>query len=141
MPPRERGRPPAGESPSDAIADTITAANLNAYRRRAWAYRFISRVSTPGVVYGSPEFLAMPEGPEKWGIAIRAAECWASDGDNLKENLRVELEAARHADKLLEDAAYRRRRDAHRDGWDRPDPRIAAEIEAEWAAWMSGGAA
>jgi hypothetical protein len=61
----------------------------------------------------------MPETAEKWGICVRAAEAWATEGDELPERLRAEVEAARVAYKQAEDEDedYRARRDDHRREW------------------------
>ena len=102
-------------------------------RRKAWARRFISAAPTD-VQYGSDEWLALPEGPAKWGVAIRAAECWQTD----REETLQRIEAAR---KASEDAAYAARIDQHRRNWSgrgfRPDPAIADDIEREWLEWVS----
>ncbi len=114
--------------------------------RRGWAYALIGRCKTPPPRYGSPEFLALADGPEKVASVIVAAENWARDGDNLEENLRVQLEAERAAFKRLEDEEYLARRDAHRESWlpDAPGFRmsdlIAEEIEREWVDWQGGAA-
>lgn len=70
--------------------------------RRAWARRYIAAAPV-GVSYGSPEWVAMPDGPEKWGVAIIAAEARLSEAEDALERLRVEhladaLEAKRAAD-------------------------------------------
>lgn len=88
----------------------------NAHARRRWAYKMVARCSAPPPAYGTAEWLALPEGSiEKVAAVIRAAECWATDGDNLHENLRAQAEAAARAHKQLDDAEYVARREAHRE--------------------------
>lgn len=120
--------PPDGREsrPGENRAATISVGNLdvtsvppstpgNVHARRRWAYVMVSRCSEPPPAYGSAEFLALPDGDlRKVAAVIRAAENWATDGDNLEENLRVEIETARAAHKALDDAEYVARRDAHR---------------------------
>lgn len=110
--------------------------------RRRWAYGLISRCSTPPPAYGSPEWLALPDGPEKTAAVVCAAEAWAIEGDNLLENLRIEIELSQAAHKAAEDDAYVARRDAHRAGWTgrgfRPDPALPDELDREWRDWSGG---
>ncbi len=119
---------------------------MSAHARRAWAYALISRAQRPVPRYGSSEWVALPDGPLKTAACIVAAESWASEIDNLEENLRVQLEAERAAFKRLEDEEYVARRDAHRANWlpDSPGFRvsdlIAEEIEREWVDWQGGAA-
>jgi hypothetical protein len=73
------------------------------FRRRRWAYRMIQQSPTPPPVYGSPEWLALPEGsPEKVAAVVRAAEAWARQGDDLEANLRLEVDLSRRAFKADE---------------------------------------
>lgn len=113
--------------------------------RRAWAYGMISRCPRPPVKYGSPEWLALPDGPEKVAAVIIAAEAWAIDGDNLIERLEAEVRFEREAFKAAEDAEYLARAAAHRESWTgtgfRPDPQLEDEIEREWAEWTRGDVA
>jgi len=114
---------PTGSGAADVrwtATETTVAPAIDAgvLARRRWAYRMLSRCAAPPPVYGSAAWLALPEGSvEKVAAVVRAAECWATDGDHLAENLRVEVEAATVAAKQLEDAAYAARRDAHRAEW------------------------
>lgn len=92
----------------------MTEGNIHA--RRRWAYKMMARCAAPPPAYGTAEWLALPEGSvEKVAAVVRAAECWATDGDNLAENLRVQAEAAARAHKDLDDAEYLARRNAHRE--------------------------
>jgi hypothetical protein len=113
-----------------------------AEQRRRWAYRLISRCATPGPAYGSPEWLALPDGPEKVAAVVRAAECWATEGDDLLENLRAEIELSQAALKATEDADYIASRDAHRADWTgggfRPNAGLPDELDREWAKWVGG---
>lgn len=119
---------------------------MTAQDRRAWAYGLISRASSPPPRYGSPEWLALPEGPEKVAAVVIAAEAWASSGDVLEETLRVQLDAARQAHlKAAEDEAYRAHREAWRRDWSptlpgfRADPTLGDQIEQEWREWVERG--
>jgi hypothetical protein len=100
-----------------------------AEERRAWAYALISRASTPPPAYGSPQWLALPDGPEKVAAVVLAAEKCLIDWESQK---------------VLDDQVFAAERKAHRDAWDsqrgrfRPDPRIAVEIEREWQEWTRG---
>lgn len=112
--------------------------------RRRWAYGYLRRVSKPPPAYGTPEFLALPEGPEKWAACVRAAEAWAGDGEDLELKLRIEVEAMQRAYKLAEDTDWNQRREAHEQSWTgtgfRRDPAVDAEVEDEWRAWVNGEA-
>lgn len=116
-----------------------------AEERRRWAYGYLSRVSRPGPAYGSPEWLALPEGPEKWASVVRAAECFAIDGDTLLERLEAEVRFEREAFKATEDAEYLARAAAHRESWTgtgfRASAAIADDIEREWREWAGGDVA
>ena len=116
----------------------VTAAE----RRREWAYGLISRCHTPPPAYGTPEWLALPEGPEKVAAVVIAAEARAGEGDNLLERLAAEVAFEREAFKAAEDADYIARRDAHRASWTgngfRPDPGMTADIDREWREWAGG---
>jgi len=83
--------------------------------RKRWARRMMTAAGGPSPAYGTPEWLALPEGDRcKVASVVRAAECWAAEEDTLEERLRVEVEALRAAYKRDEDAGYAARRDAHR---------------------------
>lgn len=111
-----------------------------AEERRRWAYGYLRRASKPGPPYGSPEWLAMPEGPEKWASVVSAAEALMA----YDELVDLELESYRLAAKQGEDAAFRARAAAHRKDWTgtgfRPDPAIADDIDREWREWVGGAA-
>lgn len=146
----DRSGPGANRAASNATDAAIISRELSVSpaitSRRRWAYRMLRACPEPPPTYGSPEWLALPEGSAaKVGAVVRAAECWAADGDQLEARLRLELDLARQAAKAAEDADWIARRDAHREDWTgngfRQDPRIAAEIDAEWAEWMRGESA
>lgn len=111
--------------------------------RRRWAHRMVTRCPSSVPLYGSAEWLGLPEGDvRKVAAVVRAAEAWATEGD--------ELEAlARLAHKKAEDSEYVERREAHRERWlirrGRPSEAeraaLAAELEAEWSAWARGDVA
>jgi hypothetical protein len=104
--------------------------------RREWAAHLIQRGGPDIPIYGSPEFLALPEGsPAKIGSVVRAAEAWAMDGDQLEERLRLEVLALSRANKIAEDAEYVA-------SYQRPTRTLpdAAELEAEFWDWIRGAA-
>jgi hypothetical protein len=105
--------------------------------RQEWAAHLIRRGGADVPTYGSPEWLALPDGhPVKLAGLVIAAECWAQDGDDLERRLRTEVLAVSREHKRSEDAEYVAQ---IRAGYDRqPD---AAEIEAEFWAWIRGDAA
>ncbi len=87
-------------------------------RRKAWAYALLRRCQTPPPPYGSHEWLALPDdSPYKVGSVVRAAEAWATDGDNLASDLEREIDERRRADKALEDAEYQAASSEHRRRW------------------------
>lgn len=102
--------------------------------RRRWALALIQRAKAPVPPYGSQEWLALPDGPEKVCAVVFAAECWAVDGDDLDER-----------QKQLEDEQWQQRRDAHREKWrdghPKPNPDLAHQIKTEYEEWIGGGAA
>ena len=111
--------------------------------RMEWARRYIA-AAPDAPAYGTPEWLALPDGPEKVAAVVRAAECWATEGDDLEHRLAAELEALRRHDKAAEDAAFHEAATSHRKHWTgrgfRPDPSIEAEVAAEWREWIGGAA-
>lgn len=100
-----------------------------AEQRRVWAYALVSRCPAPPPAYGSIEWLALPDGPEKVAAVVLAAEKFAIDWE---------------AQKAAEDAVFRDAIELHKRGWSgtgfRPDPTIAAEIDREWREWVGGAA-
>lgn len=82
--------------------------------RSRWARRMIDAAEKPLPAYGSPEWLALPDHDRrKVAAVVVAAECWATDLDNLPERIRLEAEAH----KRIEDAAYVERWQAHHAEW------------------------
>lgn len=106
--------------------------------RTEWA-RHLLAAAPDAPAYGSPEWLALPEGsPAKVAAVVRAAECWAVDGDELEQRLRVEVMALSRANKREEDSEYVARIRAGAGFYDRrPDK---AELEAEFWDWVRGAA-
>lgn len=82
-------------------------------KRRAWAYSYTSRVSTPPPAYGTDEWLALPEGAEKWAAVVIAAEGLKYEEDHFLENLDHELRHMWRVNKALEDRDFAARREAH----------------------------
>lgn len=86
--------------------------------RRRWAYAMVSRCEEPPPSYGSPDWLALPEGDvQKVAAVVNAAEAWAREGDDLEDTLRAEVEALRASHKALDDGEYVTRREEHRMEW------------------------
>jgi hypothetical protein len=112
-----------------------------AERRRAWAFGYTSRCPSPPPAYGSPEWCALPDGPEKVAAVVIAAEALVI----YDELIDMEMESYRLAAKQGEDAAFRARAAAHRESWTgtgfRPDPAISADIDREWREWAGGDVA
>jgi hypothetical protein len=103
--------------------------------RQEWAQRLIARHPSPPA-YGSPEWLELPEShPAKIAAVVIAAECWATDGDELENRLRREVLALSRANKQAEDAEYVA-------SYQRPARTLpdAAELEAEFWEWIRGAA-
>ncbi|WP_299057067.1 hypothetical protein [uncultured Nocardioides sp.] len=87
-------------------------------RRRQWAYKLVRKAAPNSPAYGTAEWLALPESsPEKIAAVVRAAECWAREGDELEEKLRHEVALARRAFKVEEDRGYQERAAAHKERW------------------------
>ena len=82
--------------------------------RHTWARRMIDAADRPFPSYGSPEWLALPDGDRrKVAAVVVAAECWATE----PELTWIEALYASTAFKVTEDADYRARAEAHRDQW------------------------
>lgn len=94
-------------------------------RRREWAYAMISRCKTPPPGYGTPEWLALPDGVEKVAAVILAAEKCAIDAE---------------AAKAEEDRLWASQRATHAASWTgrgfRRDPTLEADVEREWRDWL-----
>jgi hypothetical protein len=82
-------------------------------RRKAWARHYIS-AAPDAPAYGTPEWLALPDGLEKVAAVVRAAECWQTDLEATLDRLRDEHRAGALTAKLAEDAEYVEERNAHR---------------------------
>ena len=75
--------------------------------RRYWARQLIERQTPTRPIYGSTAWLMLDsEHPDKIAACVVAAECWATQGDNLEDDLRREVEALRVGDKKAEDREY-----------------------------------
>ena len=85
--------------------------------RRRWAQSLIRKAPNPPR-YGSPAWLALPEGsPGKIASVVVAAEAWALDDDDVEARLHRLLEDERRAFKQAEDADYQARAADHRKQW------------------------
>jgi hypothetical protein len=89
-----------------------------AEQRRRWARSLIRKAKSLPPSYGSPAWLALPEGSaEKVAAVVVAAECWAVDADGVTARLERQLDDERHAFKRAEDADYQARAAEHREQW------------------------
>lgn len=108
--------------------------------RRAWAYALTSRCASPPPIYGSPAWVALPDGPEKVGSAVIAAEATAIGDEMRLDELRAQWWAVKNA----EDITFHEIASSHRRDWTgrgfRADPRQAEEIAQEWDEWAGGEA-
>jgi hypothetical protein len=129
-PPDRRSGPaenrPAENVDQDAATKIVQLADIrgegalmsDVIRRRTWSYRMAARCDTPPPVFGSREWLDLPDGDyRKIAGVVNAAECWATEGDDLPERLAEEVEQSRVAFKQTEDADYVARAQAHRREW------------------------
>ncbi len=83
--------------------------------RRTWARRYIERQTPARPTYGTTRWLMLDDDhPDKLAAAIVAAECWASAGDTLEDDLRREIAYLRAAHKREEDGDYQRSAESHR---------------------------
>lgn len=117
---------PAEDQPTQEVAEA----------RRAWAVALMLRAEGTPPAYGTAEWVALPDCPEKVAAVVRAAECWVLEHELFLERLAAEQKSA-------EDREFQAAKERHRAAWDgqrgrfRPDPAIAAEIEQEWREWLS----
>lgn len=105
---------PARSTDSLAAATDKSAAHRPSTGRRTWARALIDRATGPIPSYGSTEFL-MADDATKLGSMAVAAEAWASDSENLEDDLRRETEAFRLGFKAAEDQEYQQAAAAHRE--------------------------
>jgi hypothetical protein len=126
-PPTRESRPEANRTAdiSTAIKNDVSVAPATdsaVLARRRWALAMIQRCQAPPPSYGSAAWLELAEGDvAKVAAVVIAAESWATDGDNLEENLRVEVAQLQASHKRLEDEEYVANRDAHRAYWSGKD--------------------
>jgi len=84
-----------------------TAIKAVEHLRRCWASSLIRRAGKPPPSYGSPEWLALPEGsPAKVASVVVAAEAWAVDGDDIPERMRRDLADVRRAERHQDDELF-----------------------------------
>ena len=62
--------------------------------RRAWALAMMGRARGPIVAYGSPEWHALPDGPERVASVIKAAESYVIECQLFDERLAAEQKSA-----------------------------------------------
>lgn len=81
--------------------------------RRAWARAMVAHITDPTTAptdlpgYGSPRWAALADDdPRKLAAAVIAAECWATDTDELPHRLRRELDALRTAHEAAEERRW-----------------------------------
>jgi hypothetical protein len=86
-----------------ANPDAITA-------RRGWAKAMVAHITdrpTCLPIYGSPRWAALADDdPRKLAAAVIAAECWATDQDELPDRARRELAALREAHEAAEERQW-----------------------------------
>lgn len=85
---------------------TDPAANI---ARRTWAKAMVATITDPTRLptYGTPHWAALADDdPRKLAAAVLAAECWATDLDELPDRVRRDLDAARAAHEAAEDARW-----------------------------------
>lgn len=90
--------------------------------RRTWAHRITTRAATTGPIplYGSAEWARLPaDDPRKAASAVRAAEAWARQGDDLKHTALQQAYNLRRADDEFWEHMFARRRDMVDDHLDR----------------------
>jgi len=98
--------------------------------RARWARRLIDAAEKPLPQYGSADWQALPDGDaRKIAAVVVAAECWATDADNLAEAVMLEAEAF----KRTEDADYQARAAAHRAEWEPKRRAVRRQMEADKA--------
>lgn len=86
-------------------------------RRKAWARTYIQR-GKGSPMYGTPEWLALPDDhPGKVAACVRAAECWATEGDEYEGRIEHELDALALAHKRIDDAEFVAAGEAHAHRW------------------------
>lgn len=90
----------------------VTPEDERNLKRRAWAYGYISRAATPPPAYGSDEWLALPEGPDKWAAVVIAGEALKYEEDHYLEKTLYELEHMAQANKRLDDEEFAARKEA-----------------------------
>ncbi|MGW7684863.1 hypothetical protein ACWGID_29255 [Kribbella sp. NPDC054772] len=79
-------------TPADPAATTA---------RRAWATAMVAHITdrTTNPAYGSPRWAALADDdPHKLAAAVIAAECWATDTDDIPNRVRRELDALHQAE-------------------------------------------
>lgn len=86
--------------------------------RRVWSSAYIQRGEGRAPRFGSVEWLNLDDSdPFKIAAVVIAAECWASERDNLPATLEAEIDSLRRAHKAAEDAEYVARIAEHREQW------------------------
>lgn len=98
--------------------------------RRYWARQLIERQTPTRPIYGSTEWLMLPnDHPDKIAACVVAAECWATAGDTLEDDLRREIKALQIGFKHGEDTAYQEQVDAHRERYGEAPRQLKSFVE------------
>ena len=116
------------------------------YQRRVWAQTYLDRADGPVVAYGSPEWAAMSDGPQKVAACVAAAERCVYLEQVEEQQVEAQTAWLVHLHQLAEQGDWEARQEYRRRSWTvaggfEQDSAIRAEVEAEWDAWVRGGAA
>jgi hypothetical protein len=125
--PRQEGGAPT-ETTTEQIVAEYKPLPAGTTRRR-WARQLINQSTDQRPEYGSTAWIMLPdEHADKVAACVVAAECWATTGDLLEEELRQEIELARAAFKRAEDEEYQRRAAEHRREQERLNSRVSTSF-------------
>jgi len=106
---------------ADIWPDRIPEKPPNIVKRQRWAFRFIRKPEEDRPEYGSTGWLELPDDhPDKVAACVVAAECWATAGDHIEEDLRREIEVGRATLKRIDDQEYQTQAAAHRERYKNP---------------------
>lgn len=92
--------------------------NADITARREWAASVLEHCPEPVPTYGSTLFNALNNADmRRVASVVRAAECWARDGDDLIKQLKLEVDLAAELHKADEDARYATDVAEHAERW------------------------